>query len=536
MVNNGKRVCVYSALETSILQRFSRMVGREIDCGLLFNDSMPDWTGWETPWFLGYKDPNYTWGTWADAPGTSRQLILSQSLIPKSLADSDWRQAGARGDYAEHARSLARNLIAARLGNIVIRFAGEANGDWNRDNIGDSDRDFALWRQFWRQTVLAMKSVPGANFRFDWSVNAAVRPIPLGKWYPGDDVVDIVGIDAYDSGFGGDPPGLTRWSKLYTQPMGIRDVLAFAKARGKPLSIPEWGVAPRSTLNSAGDDPYYVDGIASVVRNNRVAYQSYFYNHDFATQLATGPLSLAAYRAHFASGGDSVGSDVPVSPPASPPSLSITTGPRDGSTITTPATSFTFEVRSGATTLCSLDVQPLRACSGPGVDHVSRLTQGTHIWTVETSDLSHNVVRLRRHFIVNLGRRASPAILQRFQTAALVNAQAAARHLARRGLSRRRGKAVRIRTWVPAAGRACVKVIRRRSAAAAATCGNRIAIASGQRQFAGAGHGFLVLRVRHGAWRLRKGRREPLLVVSTCEPAHGPRVTKIRRVRVAVTH
>ena len=50
----------------------------------------------------------------------------------------------------------------------------------------------------------------------------------------------------------------------------IRAVVDFAKSRHKQLSIPEWGVGPiGGSTQSAGDDPAYVRGIASVVRENR---------------------------------------------------------------------------------------------------------------------------------------------------------------------------------------------------------------------------------------------------------------------------
>jgi hypothetical protein len=150
-----------------------------------------------------------------------------------------------------------------------------------------------------------LRSVAGAHFLLDWCVNAYWRPIPLNEWYPGDDVVDIVGIDAYDAGV---PVGMNRWNRIYTQPDGIRDVLQFAAAHGKPLSIPEWGLWPSGANTLGGDDdPAYVDGIAGIVRTNRVAYQSYFYNLTSRSLLGASPLSLAAYRRHFGGAGDSTG-------------------------------------------------------------------------------------------------------------------------------------------------------------------------------------------------------------------------------------
>jgi hypothetical protein len=321
MADDGKAVCAYSAHHISTLDEYSRLVHHAVDCALVYNDSAQTWQAWETPWFLHHGDPDLNWARWATAPGTQRRLVITQNLFPAELNRADWRTAGARGDYAEHARSLARNLVAAGLGDSVIRLAHEANGNWYPDSIGDTPEQYDEWRQFWRQTVLAMRSVPGANFRFDWCVNAAYRAIPLVQYYPGDDVVDFVGVDAYDSGIAASTPVDQRWPIVYGRDGGVRDVLRFAKAHGKPLTIPEWGVAPPSKMQSGGDDPGYVHGIAAVVRDNTVAYHSYFYKYEWATQLAEGPRSLAAYRQEFGAdagasdGGGAPQGDAPVTPP-----------------------------------------------------------------------------------------------------------------------------------------------------------------------------------------------------------------------------
>jgi hypothetical protein len=302
--DDSKADCASVGPSVSALSSFERLVGRGFDCAVVFNNASPDWSGWVSPWFLSDADP-YNWGRWVRAPGVHRQLIISQSLFPSDLNGSDWLHAGAGGAYVQYARTLARNLVAAGLGNSAIRLAHEANDVGAPYALGTTETDWALWRQFWRRTVIAMRSVPGAHFLFDWCISAYWRPIPLSKWYPGDDVVNIIGIDAYDSGV---PVGANRWHRIYTQPDGIREVLRFARGRGKPISIPEWGLAladPQSL--GGGDDPAYVNGIADIVKHNPVAYQAYFYNHDSATLLNASPFSLAAYRHHFGPAGDSTG-------------------------------------------------------------------------------------------------------------------------------------------------------------------------------------------------------------------------------------
>jgi hypothetical protein len=299
-----KADCIYAGPSIQGLMTFEQMVNRTFGCVLVFNNASPGWRGWVDPWFVSGREP-YNWATWAHGGGAHRQLIISQNLFPTSVARSDWLDAGARGAYVGYAEQLARNLVAAGLGDSVIRLAHEANDSGSPYGIGSTPHQWRLWREFWRRTVIAMRSVPGAHFLFDWCINAYWRPIPLHEWYPGDDVVNIIGIDAYDSGV---PLGAERWKRIYTQADGIRDVLQFAHAHGKPVSLPEWGLAPADAHSlGSGDDPAYINDIASVVRDNPVAYQAYFYNDYSARLLAGNPRSMAAYRRHFGGGGDSTG-------------------------------------------------------------------------------------------------------------------------------------------------------------------------------------------------------------------------------------
>lgn len=295
---DSKTDCVYSANSTDTLQSFEEMVNRTYDCVLVFNDAAPSWAGWDDPWFLSEQgNPNADWESWVTAPGTQRELIITQGMIPSDVS-TNWLQAGAAGAYTGYARTLARNLVAAGLGDSVIRLGHEANDSGSPWFIGTTAQSWRLWDAFWRRTVVAMRSVPGAHFLFDWCINAYWEPTPLADWYPGNDFVNIIGIDAYDMGV---QATADRWSTIYGQPNGISDVLQFAAAHGKPVSFPEWGLWTPGAANGygGGDDPAYINGLASVVADNDVAYQSYFYHLDSAAELAADPLSLAAYVQSF---------------------------------------------------------------------------------------------------------------------------------------------------------------------------------------------------------------------------------------------
>ena len=76
-----------------------------------------------------------------------------------------------------------------------------------------------------------MRSVDGAHFFFDWSINAGYRDLPLADFYPGDAYVDIVGISCYDqSGYPLPPVGSPhRWQALSGEPMGLDVVYALRR-------------------------------------------------------------------------------------------------------------------------------------------------------------------------------------------------------------------------------------------------------------------------------------------------------------------
>ena len=292
---DSKLDCVYSANSESVLARFDALVHRQVGCVEVYNNESQTWAQWEHPWFLN-DQPGYAWAQWATKPGAGRELVFDQSLIPTSLTHSGWRAECARGAFTQYARGLARNLVAAGLSHSIIRLAGEMNGTWNIDNVGNDAQQMRDWAACWRRTVLAMRTVPGATFKIDFSINAAVRPLSLQEFYPGDRTVDIIGIDAYDQGIG---PGENRWQTIEDRPDGIRDVLDFARAHHKPLSIPEWGLAGADQGDGGGADTAYMRGIASLVRHADVAYQSYFFSYGYASQLTHDRRCLRLYRSLF---------------------------------------------------------------------------------------------------------------------------------------------------------------------------------------------------------------------------------------------
>jgi hypothetical protein len=275
-----------------------RYTGVNYNCIETFSDADPTWADWVSPWIASSTGAPFV--AWVAADPTGHQLIDTQNLIPESEeTNPNWTAECAAGDYNTYATQFATNMVAAGLGYSVIRLGAEMNGNWNDDSLGTTVGEWQQWGQCFAQEVTAIRAVPGANFLFDWNVNAYYRDIPLADFYPGNAYVDIIGIDAYDETGVSSPavgqPG--RFQALASEPDGLYAVEAFAAAHGKPLSIPEWG-----TISTQGDDAAYVTGMGNFIAANDVAYNSWFNGGAgsvYQLDPAQAPRSLAAYVAAF---------------------------------------------------------------------------------------------------------------------------------------------------------------------------------------------------------------------------------------------
>lgn len=284
--------CIYPGATHADLTRFERQIGRKVNCVVEYSMSAPTWAQWADPWFIKNASQN---ANWAGFVRSGHQMILTISMFPTQVGASDWRAAGASGTYTTYARELARNLVRAGMGHVVIRLGHEANGVSYADNVGTTLAQETEWKEFWRRTAIAMRSVPGAHFDFNWCIANGPRPIPFTNYYPGNDVVDSIGDDVYDSGLPTNVSFNDRWQYVYDEPGGVRAIAAFAHAQHKPLTVPEWGLSPRSD-DGGGADPAFTRGFLAFLRKDHVQSESYFFSGSFGSTLSGDPTSLALYR------------------------------------------------------------------------------------------------------------------------------------------------------------------------------------------------------------------------------------------------
>ena len=227
------------------------------------------------------------------------KLTLSVPILttkgPGTLAD------GVAGKYDDVFLSTARTLVRNSLADAVLRIGWEFNGEWMPWR---ADKDPGSYVQYFRRIVTLMRSVPGQEFRFEWAPNHGRHAIDPTLVYPGDDYVDIVGMDVYDQIWNdGMRDPATRWAYYRDQPFGLAWHVGFARAHGKPFAYSEWGIGEMPDGHGSGDDPYFITKMAEWFSREGALYHSYWDATDpiYDAKISGGrfPLSAAAFRKAF---------------------------------------------------------------------------------------------------------------------------------------------------------------------------------------------------------------------------------------------
>ncbi|MFI6299101.1 glycosyl hydrolase [Nonomuraea sp. NPDC050790] len=266
---------------TARLPDFERWLGREVTVGRTYIPG-ETWAAFHGPDFI--LEP---WTRWRSArPG--RILAINVPMVAPNeggltdAAVSVLLNAGAAGAFDLTFKKLADRLVDEGAGDSIIVLGWEMNGTTYSSRCAP---DPVAWKAYWRRIVTSMRSAPGQRFRFDFTANRGRDAIPWTECYPGDDVVDIIGMDNYDQ-----PPS-DGFQSYVSQPYGLRDHAEFAKAHGKPMSFPEWG------LFRYGDRPTYVRQMLDWIGRHNVAYHSLSdYCPHGVWQCSANPRSAAGFR------------------------------------------------------------------------------------------------------------------------------------------------------------------------------------------------------------------------------------------------
>ncbi|MFH9732665.1 glycoside hydrolase family 26 protein [Streptomyces sp. NPDC017260] len=256
------------------------------------------------------------WADWRTSE-PDRMLVLNVPMMErneKGVGDDEVRELlrqGAAGHFDHHFRALAERLVELNVPDTVLVLGWEMNGITYTHRCGP---DPEAWKTYWNRIVTTMRAVPGQKFRFDFTPSRGRDAVPWTRCYPGDATVDIIGMDAYDQ-----PRGMS-FDEQVREPYGLQAHVDFAKAHGKPISYPEWG------LFRNGDNAEYMRRMLAWMDEHEPVYNTVTdYCPHGVWQCDDNPRSTAVYRSVLfgrtdepdpAATGEPVTPTVPTAPPA----------------------------------------------------------------------------------------------------------------------------------------------------------------------------------------------------------------------------
>jgi hypothetical protein len=290
------------AVEPQAASTSPKLVGAFVKWGLVGRErTLQEWEKWlsqPTSSVLGvdfYGDV-----TWEDfhklewVPSVWRKLNPARNVVWSVPLTARGTPLSAVADGSHDAEfEAAARAIAASQPRAVIRLGWEMNVSSMPWFARGQEADY----------IAAFRHVVGIfrryshGFRYDWCPGWGPQDMAADRAYPGDDVVDYIGLDVYDVGYEGPPE--ERWNVHHLgNAFGLEWHREFASEHGKLMSYPEWGVGP------SGDNPYFVQKMRDWFAENedRVAYAAYFdVNGMWPTQIDNNqfPKSQELFRALF---------------------------------------------------------------------------------------------------------------------------------------------------------------------------------------------------------------------------------------------
>lgn len=213
------------------------------------------------------------------------------SVEPRTLAGTrlSWASV-ARGDHDARIRAQATGVASLGV-PVLLAFHHEPE-------LAGTHGTPAEFRAAWRHYVEVFRAAGVTNVLWTWVVTPTVfgTTAPSATdLYPGDDVVDRVGLDAYN--WAGCAPGVpTAWRSMATIAGPARD---FARAHGKPLLLAEWG-SVEDAADPGRKAAWLRESLATLASWPEVEGALYFHQHGTCPWWTDSTATTAAAFAEIA--------------------------------------------------------------------------------------------------------------------------------------------------------------------------------------------------------------------------------------------
>lgn len=198
--------------------------------------------------------------------------------------------AVAGGRYDTEHRAMANALKGYGHDLLWIRLAHECNSMSQFDSMAqDTSPGRRNFIAAWRYLVTLYREYLGDTVKFDWN---QVKNKPLFEGYPGDDYVDMIGVDCYGNSPEPPPDGNGKeadycraegdFAKLFHPKMNA--FKNFAVSHSKKIGFAEWGVTWTPPFAKVADSKWYIRGMLEYFAANSdiMGYECYFNRDDDA--------------------------------------------------------------------------------------------------------------------------------------------------------------------------------------------------------------------------------------------------------------
>ena len=233
--------------------------------------------------------------------GYSGWLSVGYCLLGTADSTPDNFARGARGEYDAKWRNAATILKNSGFSDRTIL---RIDWEYNLSHCGNHEgTDLNTYKSYYRRVAQIFKAA-NPNVKVDFvasggnSTWSALNGNPMNA-YPGDDVIDYIGMDDYDAYPAVLPATETAWLNHVNRAGGLEYWMSIAKQRNKLMSVPEWGLGNGKTNwpgNDGGDNPYYIEKMFSWfgANHSNLAYEMYFDEpNDYINSSILPPLSSA---------------------------------------------------------------------------------------------------------------------------------------------------------------------------------------------------------------------------------------------------
>lgn len=248
-------------LDTTSVQAFCTARGRTCPIAHTYTD--------RTSYVTMTTGSAWTFDHFADFPGV---LVVSQGLVPEGGEGE--MAACAAGRFDELWRGFGTLMADHGRADSIVRLGWE----FNVETMPWRGTDANTYISCFRRAVTAIRAT-NPLVLIDWTINAHRTPAGLcggvsTGCYPGDDYVDIIGIDNYDHYPWS--PTKAAFDATANRAEGLSWLYAFARTRGKPFSVGEWGVVP--TADAGQENPSYITWMHEwfAAHAPNLAYEAYF--------------------------------------------------------------------------------------------------------------------------------------------------------------------------------------------------------------------------------------------------------------------